>query len=89
MARQAIIILDTEMSCEEELSRMREVNLQLRQKLEGSRREVLLYAANVCEENAAGISPREGWLLSPLLDPDDMKKHAGSAYAKKFREIAG
>jgi hypothetical protein len=89
MAWKSVILLEPEMSCEQELSRMREVNLQLRRKLESARREVLLFAASVCEENTAGISPREGWVLSPLLDPDDMKKHAGSAYAKKLREIAG
>lgn len=43
------------MSCEQELSRMREINLQLRRQLERARRDALLYAASFCEESGGHV----------------------------------
>lgn len=72
----------------EELQRQININLQLRRQLERARKDALLYAAQFCEDHSAGISPREGWVLSPI-GPDEKTKHAGAAYAARLREIAG
>jgi hypothetical protein len=85
MAWKSVILLEPEMSCEQELSRMREINLQLRRQLERARRDALLYAASLCEENAE----RCGELTDKLSVDEELFGHAGSAYAKKLREIAG
>lgn len=65
---------------EEELARMQEVNLTLRRQLERARRDVLLYAAQFCEDNNLGFAPSDhSWELIPV----------GPLYAAKLREIAG
>jgi hypothetical protein len=70
---------------EEELARMREVNLTLRRQLERSRRDALLYAAQVCGDHHMVWTEGDGWGL--VLS--DEGNHGGRAYAAKLREIAG
>ncbi len=72
----------------EELQRQININLQLRRQLERARKDAMLYAAQVCDDHGAGISPREGWVLTQV-GPDERGRHAGAAYAAKLREIAG
>ena len=72
----------------EELQRQININLQLRRQLEQCRRDVMLYAAQLCDDHSAGVSTKEGWVLMPV-GPDERGRHAGAAYAKKLREIAG
>jgi hypothetical protein len=72
----------------EELQRQININLHLRRQLERARREVMLYAAQVCDDHSAAYGPRGGWILMPA-GPDVKGRHAGAAYAKKLREIAG
>lgn len=72
-------------STEEELARMREVNLTLRRQLERARRDALLYAAQFCEDHHVVWSEGDGWGLVQSVDGD----HGGRAYAAKLREIAG
>jgi len=73
-----------------ELARMREVNLGLRRQLERARKDALLYAAQVCEDHSVGYGyrPNGGWVLDPVGE-SEKGRHAGAAYAKKLREIAG
>lgn len=70
-----------------ELARMREVNLGLRRQLERARKDALLYAAQVCEDHTMVWTEGEGWGLVPT--PAGERKHGGTAYAAKLREIAG
>lgn len=70
-------------SIEEELARMREVNLTLRRQLERARRDALLYAAQFCEDHYMEYD--EKWNAVPT----DGRDHAGQMYAAKLREIAG
>lgn len=69
---------------EEELARMREVNMTLRRQLERARRDALLYAAQVCEDHHMVWTEGDGWGL--VLS--DEGNHGGRAYAAKLREIA-
>ncbi len=75
------------MTPEQEVEHLRTANMALQRRLEAARRDALLYAASFCEDNSAGIDPRNGWVLSPVW-PDEKTKHAGAAYAAKLREIA-
>jgi hypothetical protein len=72
----------------EELQRQININLQLRRQLERARRDALLYAAQVCDDHSPAVSTRMGWVLMPV-GPEEKGRHAGAAYAKKLREIAG
>jgi hypothetical protein len=72
----------------EELQRQININLHLRRQLERARREVMLYAAQVCEDHDVGFYGKAGWVLVPLGQGEKFR-HAGAAYAKKLREIAG
>lgn len=72
-------------STEEELARMREINLSLRRQLERARRDALLYAAQVCEDHHMVWTEGDGWGLVTSGE----KNHGGRAYAAKLREIAG
>lgn len=74
-------------STEEELNRMREVNLTLRRQLERARRDALLYAASVCEDHGVGLS-RGKYVCVPAQKGRNYT-HAGDGYAAKLREIAG
>jgi hypothetical protein len=48
----------------------------------------MLYAAQLCDDHSAGVSTKEGWVLTQV-GLDERGRHAGAAYAKKLREIAG
>lgn len=72
-------------STEEELARMREVNLTLRRQLERVRRDALLYAASFCEDNYVVWTEGKGWELIQFKEGNPV----GRAYAAKLREIAG
>jgi len=69
----------------EELQRQININLQLRRQLERARREVLLYAAQFCEDHHMVWTEGEGWGLVQSAE----RNHGGRAYATKLREIAG
>lgn len=70
---------------EQELARMREINLSLRRRLMRARRDALLYAAQVCEDHHMIWTEGDGWGLVQSVEGD----HGGRAYAAKLREIAG
>lgn len=74
-------------STEEELARMREVNLTLRRQLERARRDALLYAAQFCEDHEMGLD-RGKYVCSPTQQ-GRCYTHPGDGYAAKLREIAG
>lgn len=74
-------------STEEELNRMREVNLTLRRQLERARRDALLYAASVCEDHFVTQVKPSVWSIEELYGASG-RTHHGSVYAEKLREIA-
>ena len=74
-------------TAEDELSRMREVNIGLRRKLESARRDALLYAASFCEDNEMALA-RGKYVCLPA-QAGRSYIHSGDGYAAKLREIAG
>lgn len=73
------------MSLQDELARMREINLDLRRKLEKCRRDTVEYCAKFCEDHAE----RAGELTDKLSADEGFFGHAGEAYAKGLRKIIG
>ncbi len=74
---------------EEELAHMKEVNLTLRRQLERARKDVLLYAAQFCEDHYVNLVQDGEAYVMMHHRKDSPYNHVGHAYADKLREIAG
>lgn len=75
------------MSAESELARMREINLDLRRKLEKCRRDTVEYCAKFCEDHEMGLD-RGKYVCAPA-QAGRAYTHPGDGYAAKLREIIG
>lgn len=75
-------------SMSDELQRQININLQLRRKLEASRRDVVEYCAKFCEDHEAGMGYRGelGWSVTARLTALG-GSHPGDAYAQGLRAI--
>jgi hypothetical protein len=74
------------MSAENELARMREINLDLRRKLEKCRRDTVEYCAKFCEAHEVEVDERGNISIVP-----EKRKyiHEGDYYAEGLRKIIG
>ena len=71
----------------DELQRMKNINIQLRKRLEAARRDAVEYCAKFCEDHEVGID-RGKYICGPAQE-DRKYTHAGDGYAKALREIIG